>query len=173
MNFFFIIRSLPQHNTVGIAIYTSRRVIALFWHRHVQPTKTQFTISDILDIQFRWCVTIWCTNWAISNCVKQRFHRSVCYFNGFLLCVQGWVSEETWKDSLWKFWQPEITEQSITIDIIKNSWLWVIILWNILWLIIVMWWRFIPKFPRFFHLCKVDSKSAYLRNLKESVLLGI
>ena len=36
--FIFIIRPLPQHNTVCIAIYTSRRVIALFWHRHFQPT---------------------------------------------------------------------------------------------------------------------------------------
>ena len=35
------------------------------------------------------------------------------------------------------------------------------------------WWHFIPKFPRFFHLCKVDSKLAYLRNLKDSILLGI
>ena len=51
--FIFIIRSLPQHNTVDIAIYTSRWVLALFWHRHVQPRFRYTTpISDISDIEF-------------------------------------------------------------------------------------------------------------------------
>ena len=49
--FIFIIRSLPQHNTVDI--YNSRWVLALFWHRHVQPRFRYNTpISDISDIEF-------------------------------------------------------------------------------------------------------------------------
>ena len=51
--FIFITRSLPQHNTVSIAIYTSRRVTALFWHRHVQPTKIQIKYTYIRYFRYR------------------------------------------------------------------------------------------------------------------------
>ena len=129
--FIFIIRCLPQHNTVSIDIYTYRRAIALFWYRHVQPTKIQIQYTYNRYFRYRvfsWCFTIWCTNWVNSNCFKQRFPLSICDFNGFLLCVRCWVSEKTKRDSYLhskkiseNFWQTEITKQSITIDIINKN----------------------------------------------------
>ena len=180
---FFIF--ILSHSTILLALPYILREESLHYFDIATSNQPRFRyntpISDISDIKFLADASRFDVLIERFQIASSKDFISVCDFNGFLLCVQCWVSKKTRRDPYFhsknfseNIWQTEITEQSITIDIIiRNSWLWVIILWNIFWLIIVIWWCFIPKLPRFFHLYKVDSKLAYLRNLKESILLGI